>query len=88
MAENKQDLIKWMTETRENLTFDSKVKLIKDFWDNKEGYENLLKKYKKNNLTEVEILIENKFKENKQLATELDSKNNEINTILTKLFRK
>jgi len=28
---NKQDLIKWMTETRENLPFDSKAQLLKEF---------------------------------------------------------
>ncbi|MCE8169311.1 MAG: hypothetical protein I3273_04270, partial [Candidatus Moeniiplasma glomeromycotorum] len=30
---SKQELIKWMTETREGLTFESKVQLIKDFWE-------------------------------------------------------
>ena len=30
-----------MTETRENLTFDSKVELIKGYWENKDRLENL-----------------------------------------------
>ena len=36
MTYNKQELIKWMTEKRENLTFESKVQLIKDFWYERE----------------------------------------------------
>ena len=38
---NKQDLIKWMTEIRENLTFENKSQFLKDFWDNRDRLKNL-----------------------------------------------
>ena len=43
-AINKQDLIKWMTEKRENFTFESKVKFLKDFWEKKERIKDLEQK--------------------------------------------
>lgn len=56
----KQELIKWMTETRESLPFESKVKLIKDFWDNKVVLEQFFDKHGKSSLEEINELITKK----------------------------
>lgn len=78
-----KELIKWMIETRENLTFDNKVQLIKNFWDNKETFGKFIRKYHKNSLEEVEQLIESKFQEISQEKTHKNNLETHSNFLLT-----
>ncbi len=79
----KQELIKWMTEKRENLPFQSKVQLIKDFWDNRNAIKNFSQKFGKSSLEEVEQLI---YKEREAVKKVITEKSNQI-TQLYKLFQ-
>lgn len=85
MNKENKELVKWMAEIREDLTFESKVQLIKDFWVSKDEVPNFLKKYKANNLEEVVQITESIYKENNQLKTKLEEFTQKYQELLNKI---
>lgn len=55
---NKQELVKWMTEKREDLPFESKVQLLWDFWQNRKQISTILEKSGLDNLEQLESYLE------------------------------
>lgn len=77
---NKEELIKWMTEKRESLTFESKVSLIWEYWENRNTIPTLRKEVEnlKKDVASWQVAREIVMEQKRELDKKLLERDNRI----------